>query len=46
LKRVSTHTQFIIITHRKNTMAVADALYGIAMEETAVSKVLAVKMES
>ncbi|MCR4430145.1 MAG: chromosome segregation protein SMC [Tepidanaerobacteraceae bacterium] len=45
LKKVSAHTQFIIITHRKNTMTVADALYGVAMEETAVSKVLAVKLE-
>lgn len=45
LKKVAAHTQFIIITHRKNTMTVADALYGVAMEETAVSKVLAVKLE-
>lgn len=45
LKKVSKHTQFIIITHRKSTMEVADALYGISMEETAISKVLAVKME-
>ncbi|NLC62902.1 MAG: chromosome segregation protein SMC, partial [Thermoanaerobacterales bacterium] len=39
------HTQFIIITHRKNTMEASDALYGVVMEDTAVSKVLAVKME-
>ena len=44
LKKVSKHTQFIMITHRKATMEVADALYGISMEDTAVSKVLAVKM--
>jgi len=44
LKKVSKHTQFILITHRKPTMEIADALYGISMEETAVSKVLAVKM--
>jgi chromosome segregation protein len=45
LKKVSRHTQFIIITHRKNTMEASDALYGVVMEDTAVSKVLAVKME-
>lgn len=44
LKKVSQHTQFILITHRKATMEVADALYGISMEDAAVSKVLAVKM--
>jgi len=44
LKKVSKHTQFILITHRKATMEIADALYGISMEENAVSKVLAVKM--
>ncbi|HHW02901.1 MAG TPA: chromosome segregation protein SMC [Thermoanaerobacterales bacterium] len=46
LKKMASHTQFIIITHRKNTMAIADALYGIAMEETAVSKVLAVRLDN
>ncbi|TYP59964.1 chromosome segregation protein SMC [Thermosediminibacter litoriperuensis] len=45
LKKVSGHTQVIIITHRKGTMEVADALYGIAMEETAVSKLITVKLE-
>ncbi|MCF6095808.1 chromosome segregation protein SMC [Thermovorax subterraneus] len=45
LKKISEHTQVIIITHRKGTMEVADALYGVTMEETAVSKLIAVKLE-
>lgn len=46
LKKISAHTQFIIITHRKGTMEVADALYGISMENTATSKILSVKLET
>jgi len=42
LKRFSRSTQFIVITHRKGTMEVSDALYGITMEEKGVSKVVSV----
>ena len=44
LKRFSSGTQFIVITHRKPTMELADALYGVTMEEKGVSKMVSVKL--
>ena len=44
LKRYSQETQFIVITHRKPTMELADALYGVTMEEKGVSKIVSVKL--
>ena len=44
LKRFSQETQFIVITHRKPTMELADALYGVTMEEKGVSKMVSVKL--
>lgn len=45
LKRFSENTQFIVITHRKGTMEEADALYGVTMQESGVSKVVSVRLE-
>ena len=40
LRRISSETQFIVITHRRGTMEEADVLYGVTMQEDGVSKVL------
>ena len=45
LKRYADKTQFVLITHRKGSMAVSDLLYGIAMEGRGVSKVVSVKLD-
>ena len=42
LKEMSGDTQFIIITHNKNTMETADTFFGVAMEEPGVTKVVSV----
>lgn len=44
LQRFSLETQFIVITHRKPTMELADALFGVTMEEKGVSKIVSVKL--
>ncbi len=46
LKEFSTHSQFIVITHNKRTVAGADVLYGVTMEESGVSKLVAIRLEN
>lgn len=46
LKSFSNNIQFIIITHRKGSMEVSNALYGITMEEKGVSKVVSVDLKN
>jgi len=45
IKTYADKSQFVVITHRKGTMEVADTLYGVTMEEYGISKVLSVKLE-
>ncbi len=44
VREMSAISQFIVITHNKGTMAVADTLYGITMEEPGMSKMVSVKL--
>ncbi len=46
LKKFSKNTQFLVITHRKGTMEVADTVYGITMEENGISKLLSMKLKN
>ncbi|MDZ7316480.1 MAG: chromosome segregation protein SMC [candidate division KSB1 bacterium] len=46
LREFSKNTQFIVVTHNKLTMRVADQLYGVTMEEEGVSQVVSVKFET
>ena len=43
LQRFLEHSQFIIITHNKRTIGMADVLYGVTMQEQGVSRIVSVK---
>ena len=44
LQGMQTHTQFILITHNRKTMEIANRLYGVTMEEPGVSKLISVQL--
>jgi chromosome segregation protein len=43
LQRFLSHSQFIIITHNKRTIGMADVLYGVTMQEQGVSRIVSVR---
>lgn len=45
IKEYARQSQFVVITHRKGTMEIADTLYGVTMEEYGISKILSVRLE-
>ncbi len=46
LKEFVSASQFIVITHNKRTMNLADAIYGVTMEQTGISKIVSVRFSS
>jgi chromosome segregation protein len=44
LRSMQDHTQFIVITHNRKTMEIADRLYGVTMEEPGISKLISVQL--
>ncbi|MBU1634211.1 chromosome segregation protein SMC [bacterium] len=45
IRTFSEKTQFIVVTHNKSTMSIADSLYGVTMAESGVSQIVSVKLE-
>jgi chromosome segregation protein len=46
LRELSEDAQFMVITHSKQTMAVADSLFGVTMEEPGISKIVSVRLSN
>ncbi len=46
IKKLSQKTQFIVITHNRNTMQQVSVLYGVAMAQNGISQILSVKLEN
>ena len=44
MRRISDKTQFIVITHRHETMELSDVLYGVTMQERGISKVITINI--
>lgn len=46
LQKLAASTQFVVITHKRETMNVADTLYGVSMQRDGVSQLLSVQLDS
>ncbi|MFM7144227.1 MAG: hypothetical protein ACKO2K_20170, partial [Alphaproteobacteria bacterium] len=46
IARMSHRTQFVVITHKQNTMETADRLFGVTMAEAGVSQIVSVELPS
>ncbi|MEI8217730.1 MAG: hypothetical protein WCG51_01610, partial [Elusimicrobiota bacterium] len=45
IKSFAERSQFLVVTHNKRTMEMADVLYGVTMEELGVSKIISIKLK-
>jgi chromosome segregation protein len=46
MKKLKKTTQFLVITHQRPTMEIADTVYGVSMQADGISKVISQKLES
>jgi chromosome segregation protein len=46
IREMTDRSQFIVITHNKRTMQIADTLYGVTMEEPGISKLVSVNLST